>query len=152
MRAKSQGRIINISSISGRIGFPGLSAYTASKHALEGYSESLRLELKPFGIDVSLIEPGSYQTNIWSSVDTMKKNADSPYLSYMESIQKEIENGKAAHGNPIEVAKLVAKLATQSKTPNLRYPIGKGTKLNTLLKNILPWRLLEDFMIKKLKP
>ncbi|CRK84974.1 SDR family oxidoreductase [Neobacillus massiliamazoniensis] len=152
MRAKGQGRIINISSISGRIGFPGLSAYTASKHALEGYSESLRLELKPFRIDVSLIEPGSYQTNIWSSVDPMMKNADSPYHSYMESILKEIDNGKAEHGNPKEVAKLVAKLATQSKTPNLRYPIGKGTKLNTLLKNILPWRLLEDIMIKKLKP
>jgi NAD(P)-dependent dehydrogenase (short-subunit alcohol dehydrogenase family) len=59
MRAKKQGRIINMSSISGRIGFPGLSAYVASKHALEGYSESLRLELKPFGIDVSLIEPRS---------------------------------------------------------------------------------------------
>lgn len=64
MRAKKHGRIINMSSISGRIGFPGLSAYVASKHALEGYSESLRLELKPFGIDVSLIEPGSFQTNI----------------------------------------------------------------------------------------
>lgn len=152
MRANGQGRIINISSISGRIGFPGLSAYTASKHALEGYSESLRLELKPFGIDVSLIEPGSYQTNIWESASTMMKKPDSPYLSYMERIIKEIEKGKTQHGNPIEVAKLVAKLATQSKTPNLRYPIGKSTKLNTLLKNILPWRLLESIMIKKLKP
>ena len=94
MRAKKQGRIINMSSISGRFGFPGLSAYVASKYALEGYSESLRLELKPFGIDVSLIEPGSYQTNIWASVDGMEVNGESPYSAYMENILKEIEGGK----------------------------------------------------------
>ncbi len=59
MRRQGSGKIINMSSISGRFGFPGLSPYVSSKHALEGYSESLRLELKPFGIDVILIEPGS---------------------------------------------------------------------------------------------
>ena len=69
MRGQQHGRIINMSSISGKIGFPGLSPYTASKHALEGFSESLRLEVKPFGIDVVLIEPGSYKTNIWSSME-----------------------------------------------------------------------------------
>ena len=51
--------------------FPALSAYVASKHALEGYSESLSLEVQPFGIDIVLIEPGSYQTNIWSAVDSI---------------------------------------------------------------------------------
>ncbi|MFL6518145.1 MAG: SDR family oxidoreductase, partial [Bacillus sp. (in: firmicutes)] len=120
MRAKKQGRIINMGSISGRIGFPGLSAYVASKHALEGYSESLRLELKPFGIDVSLIEPGSFQTNIWANVDGMKINAESPYTSYMESLLNEIEGGKANHGNPLDVAKLAAHISTQPQSPDLR--------------------------------
>ena len=69
MRAQGRGRIINLSSISGKMGFPAFSAYVASKHALEGYSESLSLEVQPFGIDIVLIEPGSYQTNIWSAVD-----------------------------------------------------------------------------------
>ncbi|MBO0960540.1 SDR family oxidoreductase [Neobacillus sp. MM2021_6] len=151
MRAKKQGRIINLSSISGRVGFPGLSAYVASKHALEGYSESLRLELKPFGIDVTLIEPGSYQTNIWASVDQMDINRDSPYLSYMERMMKEIEGGKATHGNPIEVAKLVAQLASQQKSPNLRYPIGKGVKQTLFIKNLLPWRFIESLILKKLR-
>lgn len=151
MRLKKQGRIINMSSISGRFGFPGLSAYVASKHALEGYSESLRLELKPFGIDVSLIEPGSFQTNIWASVDGMKVNTESPYSSYMESILKEMEGGKAGHGNPIEVAKLVAQIASQPKTPDLRYPIGAGVKNMLTIKNFLPWKLLETFVFKKLK-
>ncbi|PFP30605.1 short-chain dehydrogenase [Bacillus sp. AFS073361] len=151
MRARKQGRIINISSISGRLGFPGLSAYVASKHALEGYSESLRLELKPFGIDVSLIEPGSYQTNIWASVDGMEVNPESPYLSYMESLLHEIEGGKAKHGNPIEVAKLAAKIASQPQSPSLRYPIGAGVKTMLKLKNLLPWKLLEAIILKRLK-
>ena len=151
MRARGQGRIINMSSISGRMGFPGLSAYVSSKHALEGYSESLRLELKPFGIDVSLIEPGSYQTNIWKSVDQMEPNSDSPYLSYMESMLKEIESGEEEHGNPIEVAKLVAQIASQQKSPDLRYPIGKSVKKNLFLKNLLPWGFIESAILKMLR-
>jgi NAD(P)-dependent dehydrogenase (short-subunit alcohol dehydrogenase family) len=152
MRAKKQGRIINMGSISGRIGFPGLSAYVASKHALEGYSESLRLELKPFGIDVSLIEPGSFQTNIWANVDGMKINAESPYTSYMESLLNEIEGGKANHGNPLDVAKLAAHISTQPQSPDLRYPIGAGVKKLLTIKNFLPWRMIESIILKKLKP
>ncbi|MEH7481524.1 SDR family oxidoreductase [Neobacillus drentensis] len=152
MRAKKQGRIINMSSISGRFGFPGLSAYVASKHALEGYSESLRLELKPFGIDVSLIEPGSFSTNIWASVNGMEVNAESPYSAYIESLLNEIEGGKAGHGNPIDVAKLAAQIASQSKSPDLRYPIGAGVKNMLTIKNFLPWKLLESIILKKLKP
>ncbi|KKK37362.1 short-chain dehydrogenase [Mesobacillus campisalis] len=150
MRQNRHGRIINISSISGLVGFPGLSPYTASKHALEGFSESLRLELKPFGIDVVLVEPGSYKTNIWSSMDTIKVHQDSPYYEYMTLLMKEINSGKAGHGNPEDVAKLVAKIAVQQQSPELRYPIGKGIKNSLLLKKILPWNKLEKVILKKL--
>lgn len=150
MRAQKHGRIINMSSISGRMGFPGLSAYVSSKHALEGYSESLRLEMKPFGIDVVLVEPGSYQTNIWSSVDDTKQNMESPYHSYMKRILNEIESSKNDHGDPQDVAKLVAHIASLEKTPDLRYPIGKGVKKNLFLKNSLPWKLIEKAIIKTL--
>jgi NAD(P)-dependent dehydrogenase (short-subunit alcohol dehydrogenase family) len=150
MRSQGHGRIINISSISGKLGFPGLSAYTASKHALEGYSESLRLELKPLGIDVCLIEPGAYQTNVWSSVDTLEINPDSPYYPFMKSILTELETGKTSYGDPNEVAQLVVKIASAAKTPALRYPIGKGVKMNVLLKNTLPWRLLENVILKRI--
>jgi NAD(P)-dependent dehydrogenase (short-subunit alcohol dehydrogenase family) len=150
MRKNRTGRIINMSSISGKFGFPGLSPYTASKHALEGWGESLRLELKPFGIDVVLVEPGSYQTNIWSSIDNTTVNRDSPYYFYMEKLLDEIESSKAGHGNPLDVAELVAGIAAQQKTPKLRYPIGKGTKLSLFMKSILPWRLLEKAVLKKL--
>ncbi|MBH0164941.1 SDR family oxidoreductase [Fictibacillus sp. 7GRE50] len=143
MRKNKRGRIINMSSISGTFGFPGLSPYTASKHALEGYSESLRLELRPFGIDVVLIEPGSYQTNIWSSIDNLTIDSQSPYSFYMDALLKNMESSKAGHGNPIDVAKLVTKLAISTKTPKLRYPIGKGVRLTLRLKSILPWKILE---------
>ncbi|AGK53778.1 SDR family oxidoreductase [Bacillus sp. 1NLA3E] len=150
MRAQGQGRIINMSSISGKIGFPGLSPYVSSKHALEGYSESLRLELKPFGIDVVLIEPGSYKTNIWSSIDSTNLNSDSPYYSYMGAILKEIGTGMTEHGDPQDVANLVAEIATLQKTPDLRYPIGKDVKKNLFLKKVLKWKLIEEAILKKL--
>ena len=152
MRANGRGRIINISSISGRIGFPGISAYVSSKHALEGYSESLRLELKPFGIDVSLVEAGSYQTSIWASIDQTEIKEDSPYAPYMRGLLKEIERGKSNHGNPVEVAELVARIASQPSSPKLRYPIGKGVKTTILLKKFLPWEWIESIILKKLKP
>ncbi|WP_261129845.1 oxidoreductase [Bacillus sp. Marseille-Q3570] len=150
MRKNQSGRIINISSISGRFGFPGLSPYTSSKHALEGFSESLRLELKPNGIDVVLIEPGSYKTNIWAALDNIPLDPGSPYHSYLEAIMENINHDKDAHGNPLEVAELVSRLASQKKTPKLRYPIGKGVKINLFIKTIMPWKTLERIILNKL--
>src|SRR5262249_10930532 len=65
MRAPRRGRIINLSSVSGRISFPLLSIYCATKHAIEGFSESLRWELEPFGVDVCVVEPGTVRTPIF---------------------------------------------------------------------------------------
>lgn len=151
MRSQGFGKIINMSSISGKIGFPGMSPYVASKHALEGYSESLRLELKPNGIDVVLIEPGSYSTNIWSIIDNITVNQYSPYHQYLMKILEQVNNGKTKHGNPRDVARLVCEIATMKKSPKLRYPIGKGTRQNIILKNLLPWRTLENMILKQLQ-
>jgi NAD(P)-dependent dehydrogenase (short-subunit alcohol dehydrogenase family) len=150
MRQQGSGKIINMSSISGRFGFPGLSAYVSSKHALEGFSESLRLELKPFGIDVILVEPGSYKTNIWSSIENVQLEQQSPYKSSMAAILKEVKKGETQYGHPQEVAMLVTKIASASEKSRLRYPIGKGVNRTILLKNLLPWRVIEKFVTKKL--
>jgi NAD(P)-dependent dehydrogenase (short-subunit alcohol dehydrogenase family) len=66
LRQQGFGHIVMVSSISGRVGFPGIGSYVASKHALEGWTESLRLEMLPLGIQVALVEPGSFETGIWT--------------------------------------------------------------------------------------
>ncbi|ENQ3076911.1 SDR family oxidoreductase [Bacillus cereus] len=153
MRKQKHGKIINISSISGKIGFPGLSPYVASKYALEGWSESLRLEVKPFGIDVSLIEPGSYNTNIWEIGQKLAESpseSKSPYKEYMKKIEQHIHNGNESLGDPQDVAEKIVSIA-QSQHPTLRYPIGKGVKLMVLIKNILPWKWWEFLVLKRFK-
>ncbi|WP_218937988.1 oxidoreductase [Bacillus cereus] len=153
MRKQRSGKIINISSISGQVGFPGLSPYVSSKYALEGWSESLRLELKAFGIDVALIEPGSYNTNIWEvgkQLATNQSDTTSPYKEYMDKIQKHINSGSDTFGNPIDVAKKVVDIA-EAKRTTLRYPIGKGVKFMILARKILPWRLWEYLVLRSFK-
>jgi NAD(P)-dependent dehydrogenase (short-subunit alcohol dehydrogenase family) len=152
MRKQGHGKVLNMSSISGRFGFPGLSPYAASKHALEGYSESLRLELKPFGIDVFLIEPGSYQTNIWTSgmkIASRSLDKESPYCTYLKRIETEMDMGRERLGDPAEIAALVGKIASGKKT-SFRIPVGKKTRGTIFLKSILPWRNLEKMIFKKL--
>lgn len=153
MRKQKSGKIINISSISGQVGFPGLSPYVSSKYALEGWSESLRLEVKPFGIDVALLEPGSYNTNIWEVGKQLAENQSdttSPYKEYMDKIQKHINNGNDTLGNPMDVANKIVEIAEARRT-TLRYPIGKGVKFMIFAKKILPWRLWEFLVLRSFK-
>lgn len=153
MRKQKQGKIINVSSISGKMGFPGLSPYVSSKCALEGWSESLRLEVKPFGIEVSLIEPGSYNTNIWEIGQKLAETTskfESPYKEYMKKIEQHINNGSETLGDPKDVAEKIVAIAESTK-PTLRYPIGKGVKLMILLKSMLPWKWWEFLVLKRLK-
>ena len=150
MRSQGYGKIINMSSISGRFGFPGLSAYVSSKHALEGFSESLRLELKPFGVDVFLIEPGSYKTSIWSSIGKVQLREESPYETLMCAILNELKTNEEGYGNPLDVARLTARIASGYKPAELRFPIGKGVTSTIRLKNLLPWKTIENIIMKKL--
>ncbi|PFB32146.1 short-chain dehydrogenase [Bacillus cereus] len=153
MRKQKSGKIITISSISGQVGFPGLSPYVSSKYALEGWSESLRLEVKPFGIDVALLEPGSYNTNIWEVGNKLAENQSdttSPYKEYMDKIQKHINKGNDTLGNPMDVANKIVEIAEARRT-TLRYPIGKGVKFMIFAKKVLPWRLWEFLVLRSFK-
>ena len=69
MRAREDGTIVNVSSVAGRLAAPGMGAYSASKHAVEGYSDALRLEVEPFGVDVSVVQPGPVETGFRDRVD-----------------------------------------------------------------------------------
>lgn len=145
MRSRRQGHVINVSSIAGMMGIPGLSSYCASKFAVEGFSESLRYELLPYNVWVSLVEPGTYPTAIHN--DTMQlvtsvKNPDSAYYEWGKRLlAKTLEQVKYSKANPEEVAKLIANIAESRKT-KLRYVIGDEA-IYLLIKKMIPAFLFE---------
>jgi NAD(P)-dependent dehydrogenase (short-subunit alcohol dehydrogenase family) len=151
MREQGRGTIINISSVSGRIGFPGYAAYAASKFAVEGFSEALRLELLPFGVRVVLVEPGAYSTDIWDKgFKSISSPADSPYRSGLEAILNYSRKAAKNAPHPQEVANLIAQIPELSQ-PRLRYPIGQGSVLLLISKALLPWRRFEKIITRLLK-
>lgn len=152
MRERRRGTILNLSSISGRVALPGLAPYSASKYAVEGFSEALRLEMLPYGVHVVLIEPGSYQTDIWSKgMDHFNIDGDSPYKEEADTLMRIVSHIAETAGDPKEVARLIVKMA-QDDHPDLRSPVGKSVKTITRLKNVLPWKWLERVILKKVSP
>ena len=127
MRKQNAGTIINVSSVGGRIGIPGLSAYHSTKFALEGLSESISYELEPFGIRVVIIEPGVIRTNILNSSSSAKKALDpkSPYFSLSQKLNDNFKSMMVSElsSPPEEVAKVILQAVT-SENPQLRYSVG----------------------------
>ena len=124
MRVKCSGTIVNVSSYAGRIGFPVSSAYTSSKFALEGLSESLRLELAPFGVNVIIIEPGIVNTNFFKPMRMAKKlELDTAYKAMTDEIIPRVISKAKLGIHPKEVAKRIID-AVKSEIPLPRYHIG----------------------------
>lgn len=149
----SGAKILNMSSISGLMGMPALSPYVSSKFALEGYTESLRIELAAFGIQAALIEPGSFQTNIWNTSmnEQMTPPAEgSKYTAIYQNMMSYIEAQKNNYGDPGEVAELVASLAVKKRLKKLRYLVGKGVRLSFIAKHLLPWNVWENIILRTL--
>ncbi|WP_272511100.1 oxidoreductase [Bacillus altitudinis] len=149
----SGAKILNMSSISGLMGMPALSPYVSSKFALEGYTESLRIELAAFGIQAALIEPGSFQTNIWNTSmnEQMTPPAEgSKYTAIYQKMMAYIEVQKNNYGDPGEVAELVVSLAEKKRLKKLRYLVGKGVRLSFIAKQLLPWNVWENIILRTL--
>jgi|SRR5438876_8785584 len=147
MRQQSYGRIINISSVLGFLPAPYMGIYAATKHAIEGYSESLDHEVRRFGIRVSMIEPGFTRTNLnQNSHLVCQPLADygAERSSVMAAVAESIANG----ARPDSVASVVL-AALSDHTPRLRYPAGREAKLLTLLKNFAPQRFLDKGLRKQ---
>ncbi|GJM15840.1 MAG: short-chain dehydrogenase/reductase [Thermodesulfobacteriota bacterium] len=136
MREQKSGRIINISSSAGVLAIPNLGFYSASKFALEGYSETLRLEASRFNIQVSLVEPAIFKTNIGRS-KLMVKNKIKEYDSMRRSVKMALKRGYDNGGDPKRIAKLMANILKE-KQPKLRYRIGPNSLLVSLLKKFMP--------------
>ena len=151
MRRQHSGHIIQISSIGGLLGSVTVSSYAASKHALEGWSESLRLEVNALGIKVVLVEPGAFQTDIWTRGAVMGEQATkATSLNLQRSLRMRSAIEKLPKADPIVVAQLIVAIA-QNPNPKLRYLVGRDAKLQLALKRILPWNWLEKVIANFLK-
>jgi len=151
MRRQNSGHIIMVSSISGLHGALSISSYSASKFALEGWSESLRLEVNALGIKVVLVEPGSFQTDIWTrNVLIGQKSLDgsSPNRARGEKMRDAVQ--KLRKRDPVEVARLIARIA-QDPNPRLRYLVGPDAHIQLWLKRALPWKWHEGLLARLLK-
>ncbi len=154
MRKQQSGRIINFSSINGLLATPFTSAYVASKHAIEGFTEALSLEVKKWGIQVTLIEPTDHRNGAKASRKHAKRAMDenSPYYQEYKKVTEKIAHDEETGSDPADVGRLIYKVL-QKKKLSLRYRVGKfDQKLIVTLKKILPTRMFEriiyDYYLK----
>ncbi len=132
MREREDGTIINVSSVAGRIAAPGMGAYSASKHAIEGYSDSLRRELEPFGIDVSVVQPGPVKTSFRDRVDDELGRLDR--TDAYDDLYEFQEDATLIGGDspiavhPAGVAEAIVEAAV-TPDPEPRYVVGRAAQL-----------------------
>lgn len=147
MRAQGSGRIINLSSIGGKFYEPFGAWYHATKFAVEGFSDSLRMELRPFGIKVVLIEPGPIRTE-WNEIardSLLERSGDGAYASYARrahDVMERFDEPERA-STPEEVADKIVKAATVRR-PAARYPVGRGARVITTSRDLLPDRVFDE--------
>jgi len=152
MRQRKTGVIVIIGSIAGLISVPFQSAYSASKFALEGFAEALRMEIKSFGIQVVLIEPGDFKTDFTRNRVVAKQAEANPayarkYKRALSIMEHDEKNGPP----PVEVARLLEKIIG-SPSPGLRYPVGKmSERFVAGIKPFLPGKLYEWLIMKTYK-
>lgn len=148
MRSQGSGTIINISSMGGVFGEPHGAWYHATKFAVEGLSDSIRMELKQFGIDVVVIRPGAIKTE-WNKIARENLLAVSGKGAYKDLAMKHanmLENADGRFGSEPEVVARAIARAVNARKPRTRYAIGQGAKLSILLRRILPDRAMDRVM------
>jgi NAD(P)-dependent dehydrogenase (short-subunit alcohol dehydrogenase family) len=149
MREQQSGYIVNISSIAGLIGIPFQGMYNASKFALEGMTEALRMEVQPFGIHVVLIEPGDFHTQFTANRrKTVASQQNAVYLEQFTTALGVMEADETQGPSPVKVAYLLERII-ESPSPRLRYPVGPVyEKVAITLKKVLPSRFFEWGLMK----
>ncbi len=142
-------RIVMVSSISGGLATPFLGAYAASKHALEAYSDVLRRELMPFGINVVIVGPGAVATPIWDKADNQTAFSDTPYAESFARFHHWItENGRK--GLPPDAIAQVIADALESESPEARYAVLRNRFGGWTVPRLLPRRVFDRILGKRL--
>ncbi len=148
MRRKLSGRIINMSSIAGKLTSPLFGPYSSSKHAVEAISDAMRMELYPFGIQVVLIEPGYIPTSMNRNAGELSsvyaKGAEqSPYKTVYQGFLKSWgKTTKSSHYTPEDCARVVVR-AIEDDPPRARYPVTREAKIGILLRRLLSDRAMD---------
>ncbi|MEO9483654.1 MAG: SDR family oxidoreductase [Ekhidna sp.] len=148
------GRIVQVSSVAGKIGMPFMSPYVGSKHAVEGLSESLRRELQLFGIKVIVIGPGPIKTPIWNkgvSEETSERFKDSPYAESVHIFQNSFVKDAIQKGWTSEKAARIIFNVFEKTNPKFRYALVPQRFKNWVLPRLLPSKALDKFVGKNLK-
>jgi NAD(P)-dependent dehydrogenase (short-subunit alcohol dehydrogenase family) len=154
----ARGRIVNIGSIGGRMSLPFIGAYHISKFGMEALSDSLRMELRPWGIHVSLIEPGGIATPLWERgraaadelLAKLPPRADQLYGGVINTMREASHKFEKQGIQPDKVAKVIARALT-SRTPKTRYLVGMDAHAQAILATIVPDRLMDRLMAWQLK-
>lgn len=136
----ARGRVLNLSSVVGRIVMPYYGSYSATKYAVEAHTEGLAYELKPFGVQVGLIEPGAFRTEFGKSslqVSEGAKRPDSPYAASVSHMLEAMEKNFSLAGDPMKVARTLVRLSEKRRIP-LRTVVGLDARLILIVKSILP--------------
>ena len=153
-----RGRIVNVSSIGGRVALPLVGAYNASKFALEGVSDSLRRELLSQGVDVIVVEPGGVKTPIWRKGDElaselaagMPPEAERLYGRLIEALRKQTVKIATETGiEPREVAETIGRALTAGR-PRARYLVGRDAKMRAVAATVLPDRVMDRMVARAL--
>jgi NAD(P)-dependent dehydrogenase (short-subunit alcohol dehydrogenase family) len=143
MRQQGAGRILNVSSIAGLIGIPFQALYSASKFAVEGFTEALRMEVAPFGIRVVLIEPGDFRTGFTASRRMARGAGAEAYAARQAKALAVMEHDETNGATPEAVGRLVHRII-RMRSPRARYSVGPvSEKFALALKRFAPARLFE---------
>ncbi|WP_343486125.1 SDR family oxidoreductase [Allomuricauda sp. d1] len=151
MRKQGQGLIINITSIAGHMGLPFRGIYSATKGALALVTETMRMETKDSGVQVTNVAPGDFATNIASGRYHAPIKEDSPYRTNYQKALNSINDDVDAGEDPVKVAEKVYAIIKKSR-PKVNYPVGAFTqKISLLLKRILPDKVYEKLLLNHYK-
>jgi NAD(P)-dependent dehydrogenase (short-subunit alcohol dehydrogenase family) len=146
MRERRQGRVINVGSAAAWVGEPGEGFYSASKHALAGYTEALRHEVRPFGIHVCLVEPGAFKTGVLAAAQR-SEGTIADYDAVRSAASQTLHDSLRKGDPPAKVAKVIVGIA-RARRPRLRYAVGSEARWLPYLRVLLPQRSF-DYALRR---
>ena len=155
---KARGRVVNIGSVSGKLATPFVGPYAASKFAMEALTDALRCELRPWGIQVSIVEPGSIATPIWEKSTTdadrmeaqLSTDGHELYDAAIKALRAAADELASKGIPPIQVAKAVTHALTAKKSKT-RYLVGRDARLQATLARVAPDRVRDSLVLRQLK-